>query len=201
EALVATGAPSDYVNAECVSYFKCGGVYESSSTGDTEINVGADRAREMLDAAGYNNEPVLMMAFAGDGGVAPATPVLIEQMKRAGFNVELQYLELNALFERRASRASVEDGGWSGFITFLAGTDVELPATNLYIANTCDPDYAGWSCDEETRALLDQFIQESDIDARVELADRINARSHINLPSVLWGQFIYPTAWNASLEG
>lgn len=197
EALIAQGSPAEFTDPGCTSYFTCGGIYEAATDPGVPLNAGAEKAREMLEAAGYNNEPLLFMGFTGSD---PVPPVLIDQLKRAGFNADIQYFELNALFERRASKAPVTEGGWSGFITFLAGTDVESPATHLYIANSCNPDYAGWSCDEETVALLEQFMAEPDVEKRVALADQINTRSHQNVPAVIWGQYINPTAWRTSLD-
>jgi peptide/nickel transport system substrate-binding protein len=197
EALFAQGAPAEYVMPGCTSYFTCGGPYEAKSDSGTALNAGAAKAREMLRAAGYNNEPLRFMGFAP--ATDPVPPVLVDQLKRAGFNAEIQYFELNALFEKRTSKAPIREGGWSGFMTFLAGTDVESPVTHLYIANSCNPDYPGWSCDQETASLLTAFTRELDPAKRAAIADKISTRSHLTVPAVIWGQYIIPTAWRTSL--
>lgn len=200
DVMTAVGVPESDQNPDCVSVFYCGGPYEGRTGGEEVRNATLEEAKALLAETDYNGEEVVLMSQSGGVGAA-AAPVIAEQLRAAGFNVRLDLMELNTLFERRASKEPVANGGWSAFAVFLGAVDTASPATHLYINNNCNPNYAGWSCDEEMKRLQDEFRAEPDYAKRRELADQINVRAHVNVPAAIWGSYASPIAYRANLEG
>jgi peptide/nickel transport system substrate-binding protein len=200
DVLTAIGVPEGDMDPKCVSIFSCGGPYEARKGGEDMTGDTAEAATALLKEAGYKGEEIVLMAPTG-GDEVVAAPVVVEQLRKVGFNVRLEMMELNTLFDRRATKALVKDGGWSAFMVFLGAGDISSPATHLYINNNCNPDYAGWSCDEEMKKLLDAFRAEPDYEKRRELADQINVRAYANVPAALWGAYTSPIAYRTELSG
>lgn len=199
DVMTAIGVPESDQNPGCVSYFYCGGPYEGRKGGEELQGNTLEKAKALLAESGYKGEEVVLMSQSGGVGAA-AAPIIADQLRSAGFNVRLDLMELNTLFERRASKAAVAEGGWSAFAVFLGAVDTASPATHLYINNNCNPNYAGWSCDQEMKNLQDQFKAEPDYEKRRALADEINVRAHANVPAALWGSYASPIAYRANLE-
>lgn len=201
EVLAGLGAPADMTDADCRSVYTCGSPYASQDGSEAIAQPNTAKAKEMLAATGYKGELLRILAVSDSEIERTAGTVIVAQLKRAGFNVEVEPIEVNTLFTRRKNKEPVDKGGWSAFITFLSGYDLGSPVTAYYIANSCNPNYAGWSCDEETKQLLGKFAAEPDLAKRKEIAARINLRTHATVPYVLWGQFIQPFAYRTSLSG
>lgn len=194
----ALGSIPEFVDPNCIAFFGCTGPYATTRGGEELANPSAEKAKEILKNAGYKGEKILLLNMSGTAEIAG--PVIGDQLKKAGFNVEVQLVEFTSLLQRRTSKATVAEGGWSGFITFLTSVDIESPLTHPYVNNTCNPNYPGWSCDQETQKLLADFAVEPDTAKRKEMANLINARSHINSAAIMWGRFTIPVAYRTSLK-
>ena len=199
DTLAAIGGSGKFVDAKCVSFFGCGGPYTSTKGGEDVEIFDLAKAKALLAASGYKGEKIEMLIVNGTTE-ALAGPAVKSELLQAGFNVDTQVVDIDTLFQRRTSKAPVSDGGWSAFLTYLGAIDVASPVTNLYINNNCNPNYAGWSCDQDMKRDLEAFTAEPDFEKRKALANDVNVRAHINLPAVLWGQFTTPLAYDKKLK-
>ena len=98
------GLPADMTRA-CHSIYMC----DSPGTTDagTEVyhGVGIERARALLHAAGYRNEPVVLLHSASSALLNPMGLVIADQMRQAGFNVDVRTSDYATVAQRRLSRA------------------------------------------------------------------------------------------------
>ena len=200
DALAAIGGTGQFVDAKCVSLFGCGGPYAATKGGEDVVTYNLNKAKSLLKDSGYRGEKILLLVVNGPVETL-AAPAVRNSLAQAGFNVDTQIVELETLFQRRTSKAPLTEGGWSAFITYLGAIDVGSPVTHLYINNNCNPNYPGWSCDEEIKRLIDAFAAEPDFAKRKALASEVNVHAHISLPAALWGQFTTPMAFSNKLKG
>ena len=152
-------------------------------------------AKEELKASGYKGEPVIILEVAGSISQT-ASRVLVQNMKDVGFVVEQQQRDWSTILARRAKKE-----GWSMFPVYSNGTDMFSPLSHFYIANTCSPDYPGWSCDERIPKSLKAFTQASTLEERRRIAADIQAAAYELTPSVMWGQFTIPAGYRGNLKG
>lgn len=91
-----------------------------------------EKAKELLDEAGYNNEPVILVTTEDYPEMYNATLVVHEQLKQAGFNAQVETYDFSTFMEHRANpeqfsmfitsnsynmlpiQLSVLDSGWAG---------------------------------------------------------------------------------------
>lgn len=158
-----------------------------------------DEARKLLAEAGYKGELVDILSPQDDLGNVTA-PVIQQALEEVGFKVRVEQMDLNTLFDRRDSKAPVAEGGWSAFLSYLSAMDTSSPVTHLYLNNNCNPNYPGWSCDEEMRKLQDEFASETDPAKRQALVDAVNVRAQETLPAIIWGVFSQPVAYREALS-
>ncbi len=188
----AAGIPPEFHLKDCKSFWMCGTPLES--TAGTEVarfDIAAARAE--LQAAGYKGEKVIMMEMPTSATTYNPSLVLVDAMKKAGFNVVEESMDWGTLLQRRAKKDT-----WGLFGVYSNGVDMSNPLTHFYVAANCSQ-FPGWSCDESVKPLVDAFIA-ADTDAkRKAVADQIQAAMYKDTPSVMWGQFTVPTAYRSSL--
>lgn len=201
EIQAAIGVPPEYRHPDCLSFFLCNAPYEASAGTEKYRQPSIEKAKAMLKEAGYKGEKIYMLHATNMTNSANAGNVVEDQFRRAGINVEVVLGEWNTILARRNSKEPPEKGGWSTLVTALAGYDIGSPVSHFYIANTCNPNYAGWSCDEPTKKYLEEFAAEPDLAKRKILADKINERSYENLPALIYGQYDQPFAHRAEVSG
>lgn len=197
----AIGLPADMLLPECLSVFMCNSTYSSTAGTENLKNPGVEKAKRLLKEAGYKGEKVVVLHSTDVPTIHLSATVIEELMKQAGFNVEVAASDWSTVAQRRWSKEPTDKGGWSLLPLIWAGHDLGSPLTHYGVAYNCTDGYAGWSCDEETKKLLEQFTVETDLAKRKALADGLQKRVHEDVSVVLWGQYVSPSAYSKSLSG
>jgi len=200
EIMAALGLPEDMYLKRCESLFMCNAPL--SSTAGTEIfrDAGADRAKQLLKQAGYNNEPIVFLHAASSAILNPVGLVVADQLRQAGFNVDFKTSDYATVAQRRFSREPVEKGGWSVVPLISNGIDMVNPLANMGIAYNCIDGQFGWYCDPEQTPLLLQMAQAKP-EERKAIADKLQERFHANVNFILGGQFAGPPVYRSELTG
>ncbi|MBY0335241.1 MAG: ABC transporter substrate-binding protein [Acetobacteraceae bacterium] len=160
-----------------------------------------DRVREALQAAGYRGEPVVVMVPSTSQPNLAVGPVVVDQFRRAGLNIEIFSIEFNAMLQRRNRRDPVAAGGWSGFVTNWAGMDWLNPAGHFSLRGNGDAGWPGWPTMPRMEALRDSWFTAPDLAAQQAIAREMQLEAMREVPFYPLGQYLQPTAWRTSLTG
>jgi peptide/nickel transport system substrate-binding protein len=192
--LQAIGVPDKYRSKSCESFWMCGAPLDTKAGSEgNKFNLAA--AKEELKASGYKGEKVIILEVSGSISQT-ASKLLVQNMRDVGFNVEPQPRDWPTVLARRSKK---ED--WSMFPVYSNGTDMFSPLSHFYVANTCSPDYPGWSCDNRIPDLIKTFTQANTLDERRKIAADIQSVAYDLTPSVMWGQFTIPAGYRDTLKG
>ncbi len=115
----------------CGAFFVCGTPLETEVGAETLVKGnGMAEAKKALAASGYDGTPVVIMA-PGDVTTLKAQPIVVaQQLRDAGFKVDLQATDWQTVVTRRASQKSPKEGGWNMFFTNWVAADVSDPIVN-----------------------------------------------------------------------
>ena len=200
EVMAAMGLPEDMVVPYCGSIYMCNAP-GSTTAGTAALQAaGTERARQLLREAGYRNEPVVFLHAAASALLNPIGLVMSDQLRRAGFNVDLRSTDYAAVAQKRVSRAPVEQGGWSVAPIVLNGVDLVNPLANPLIAYNC-AQYPGWYCVPGLSELSARFSEAATPEERRRLADEMQTVVHDQVTFIPGGQFAGPPAWRSNLTG
>ena len=200
EVMEAMGLPPDLVTPYCGSITMCGTPGTSQAGTDALQAAGTQRAQALLREAGYHGEPVVFLHAQTSALLNPVGLVIADQLRRAGFNVDLRSSDYASVAQHRLSRAPAGQGGWSAAPLVLNGIDLVDPLANPLLTFNCSPVQLGWYCDPEITTLLARY-SEAAAPERRPLADRLQAAAHSDVTFVIGGQFAAPGAWRSSLSG
>ena len=127
--------------------------------------------------------------------------VAADMMQRCGMNVDLQTTDWGSVIQRRASRAPLDKGGWSVFITTFTGLDMSNPASNPALRGNGVNAWFGWPVAPALEALRDQWLSAADAAEQKRIAALIQAQAFVDVPFLPLGQFFQPTTQSKTLEG
>ncbi|MCM2561315.1 ABC transporter substrate-binding protein [Lutimaribacter sp. EGI FJ00015] len=187
----------------CGAMFVCGTPLATDVGSETltEGN-GQDLARELLEEAGYDGTPIVLM-HPTDVGTLRTQPVVVAQaMRDVGFEVDLQAMDWQTLVGRRASQAPVDEGGWHMFATNWVGADVFNPLVNNMV-NGKGPDggWFGWPEVPEIEELRTAYATAETLEEQKEIAAQIQELAYDEGMYAPIGQYFVPSAWTSNLEG
>jgi peptide/nickel transport system substrate-binding protein len=196
----AVGDPSMY--RLCGSMYPCGSPMATDAGSEAVLKSDAEKAKQLLKEAGYNNEPIVIMQATDDTLLSNQNLVTAQALRKIGMNVDLQAMDWATLVSRRALKKPASEGGWHIFQTWFNGPDFLNPVEHVAIGATCDSAWFGWPCDEQIEKMRTEFAQTTDLNRQKELAQKIQERAFEIVTYVPLGTYFAPRAYRADrLEG
>ncbi|EKF44528.1 extracellular solute-binding protein [Nitratireductor indicus C115] len=200
EILQAQFGDADNYQA-CGAIFGCGTTYESDVMADIAIEAQPEKAKALLAEAGYNGETVLLLHVTDNPAMAAVGPVMAQQLRAAGFNVEMQAMDFMTMLSRRASQEAVDKGGWSIFITSWQVPEVSDPVRSYMIVSEGTKGYAGWGDVPAIDQNIQAFLAEPDVAKRKEIAAEIQKIVYEEGIYAPLGQSSRLNAWTNKVDG
>lgn len=197
EAVVGS---KDYYK-ECKTFFTPGSPMSTGAGGQAALGNNLERAKAMLQEAGYKNEKVLLLAPADQPIAYNQCLVTQELLKKLGMNVDLVATDWASFIGRRSNRGLPDQGGWSVFHTLWSGADVLNPALHPLLRSNGSAAWFGWPEDPTLEGLRDQWIATPDAAKQKELAASIEKRAFETVPYAPAGLVQQPMAYRKSLTG
>jgi peptide/nickel transport system substrate-binding protein len=187
----------------CGAFFVCGTPLATEVGGETLIKgSGLAEAKKALAESGYDGTPIVIMA-PGDVVTLKAQPIVVaQQLRDAGFKVDLQATDWQTVVARRASQKPPKEGGWNMFFTNWVGADVMNPIANASIGGRgTKGGWFGWAENAKIEELKDSYARSGSPDEQKKIAAEIQKEAFEQVIYVPLGQYLAPTAWRKSLTG
>ena len=186
---------------ECASVFFCDTAYATDVNTDRVLKRDPEKAKALLEAAGYDGTPVHLMHVTDISTHDIYYSVLKPMLEEAGFVVDNRPSDWATVATRRASKEPVENGGWNVFFTGWGFVDQSNPMTNVYVSGDCENAWFGWACSEELQELRRKFAVAATAEERKALAERMQAITHDLVSYVPVGQAFPSVGIASNLEG
>ncbi len=200
EILAATGF-GEVGRPDCVSMLMCGTPYESTLGSEAIARPSLEKARELLKQAGYANERVVLLHPLDSALLNPFGLVLIDRMKRAGFNLDAQGADWSSIAQRWVRKNPLDRGGWSVVPVVYTGFDMADPLANLGMGYNCTGNQPWGYCEPAMTPLIERFEAEGDPAKRKQIGADLNRIAIEQATFPIAGQFRAPAAWRAELRG
>lgn len=201
EAFLRTQVGAPGLTRYCKSMFPCGTPFESEATGEYTGVANPQKAKALLQEAGYKGEPVVLMRPAENGTIGKLPLVAKQQLEQAGFKVDLQAMDWQTLVGRRAKKDAPAAGGWSLFLTSWTASDILNPLTMAMMNATGDKGWFGWQDDPKLEDLKKQFAAAATMADKKRLAEAAQLRAFETVTHVPVGQYNQPAAVRKGVTG
>lgn len=166
----------------------------------TEVKDYTALSQELIDA-GYAGERIVLLSTADYPAINAFGEVCADMMRKLGMNVDLVVQDWATIAQRMASKADLENGGYSAYCNFVAGAGTFNTAAHTFLRSNGEGAYYGWpdipAIEELRAAWLDAKTREE----QAEIGRQIQAIALEEVPFVPLGLFYFPTAYHTNLEG
>ncbi|MVW71324.1 MULTISPECIES: ABC transporter substrate-binding protein [unclassified Bordetella] len=185
----------------CPAVFGCGGPYESDIGGDKLVKGNPEKAAALLKEAGYDGTPVVILMPSDNPTTAPIMQVTAQQLRKAGFKVDLQAMDWQTVLNRRASHEPASKGGWNIFGTFTVVPDIRDPLSFMGVAANGTKAWFGWPDVPEIEKRRAEFARTNDPATLKRLANEIQELVIDEGVIVPLGQFSNLNATGKQIKG
>ena len=197
EEIMQGYGPSDLWST-CASLWSCGTFFANEDlAGDRYSTNNVELAKQLLDEAGYDGEPITLLDPADYPTIHPISIVLNEQLKRAGVNVDYRVVdwatEVQLILAPSDSTAVDE---WDIAPTWMSSWAF-LPLANGALRQNG----LGYYNSEAMEELRAKFSRESDLNELKNIADDMQRVFFDEVPYVHLGNFFQLRAMNKDLGG
>lgn len=200
DVMAGLGVPADMYRV-CYSIYMCGNSGSSDAGTEYSREAGPKAAQKLLKEAGYKGEPVVFLHAGTSALLNPVGSVIADQMKQAGFNIDVRTSDYATVAARRLKKSPGADGGWGVTPMVMTGIDLLNPLAQQMVSLNCMENNPGWYCDPAMNDLLKVYSQASIPADSNKYRDEIQAVFHKNVNYVLAGQFAAPPAYRSDLKG
>jgi len=187
------GNPEFYL--ECAAMFVCDTPLATDAGGEIALESDFAASKALLDAAGYDGTPVVLMHSTDLQVLTNLAPVAAQLLRRGGFEVDMQSMDWQTLVSRRARKDAPDQGGWNAFMTAWVAADVMNPIAAAGFNTAGDDAWFGWPEDARIEELRDQFARETDLEKQKALAEEIQVRALEVGTHMHAGQYFVPMAY------
>lgn len=162
-----------------------------SSAGSEYYNQNnAERALELAEKAGYNNEPIRWVTTNEYPAYYTTALVAAYQLEQIGFNVDLQVVDWATVVQKRADPKEYD----------LFSTAFGIPWDPVLFLGF-SPTWPGWYVSEEKDQLVAALRTESDFDKRMEIWDELQHLFWVDVPMLKFGDYFLLHIHRAEVEG
>jgi peptide/nickel transport system substrate-binding protein len=193
------GNPAYYKT--CPAMFVCDTPFATDAGAEVLMTSDFERSKQLLDEAGYDGTPVVLMQSTTLPVLTNMAPVTKSLLEQGGFKVEMQAMDWQTLVTRRTKKDPANQGGWNVFHTFSVSADALNPISNSYFAANGDKAWFGWPTDPEMEKLRDAYARETDPAKSKALAEAAQLRAMETGQFGWLGQWYGPGARRANVTG
>jgi peptide/nickel transport system substrate-binding protein len=156
--------------------------------------------RQALALAGYHGEKIVVLVPTDVQEVRALSLAGVDQLHRAGVNVDVQEMELGAAARRRQHQGPPDKGGWNAFFGFL---DRSLPSINPYGNRLIRADglaaYDGWPTSPRIEALRAAWLDAAKLDEQRRICTELQLQLWQDVPYIPMGEYWQSTAYRKDL--
>ena len=186
----------------CGSFFGCGTpMTNDENTGWYKQGQDIGKAKELFQKAAYDGRPVVVLQATDHYLANPAGLFAAQWLRQAGVNVDLAAADWGALVTRRAVKKPPAEGGWNIFSTTVTGITFADPIAFTGQAANGEKAWFGWPTDELQEKLRNDWATAPAVEARKEIAKKLQANGWNYVPHVILGQFFRNSAWRKNVTG
>jgi peptide/nickel transport system substrate-binding protein len=153
-----------------------------------------------LAHAGYNGEKAVVLAPTDVQEIRALSLAGVDQLRRAGMNVDLQEMEMGTAMRRRQSQGAPDKGGWNAYFGLI---DRSLPNTNPYGNVLIRADglaaFDGWPTSPRIEALRAAWLDAASLDDQRRICTELQMQLWQDVPYIPMGEYWQSTAYRKDL--
>ena len=196
----AVGDPDLYLK-HCGAFFMCGSENETSAGLEGLRKPNLEKAKQLFKEAGYKGESIVVLQPTDRPQYNAATMVLIQQLRKAGLNVQPKAADWSTISSLRTKKDPPGKGGWHLFLTSHGGPEPATPVGNVWFNSRCERANPGWPCDPTLMDLVEKRAGPLTKKEQRKILDDIQIRAWRPYPMCPMAEYFQPVAVRSNVRG
>lgn len=185
----------------CAAVMGCGNPNGDEYGAEWVVNADMEKARSLLEEAGYDGTPVVVLHPADIAMVAPQPIVVADALRQAGFNVEVKTMDWQSVATQQSNQEPPEEGGWNIFATYSILATSGDPFGNTTLAAAGRESWAGWPDVPEIEERRMDYARAADAEEQKAIAAELQKLAIDEGVVGPLGQFRIPAAYRSTWTG
>jgi peptide/nickel transport system substrate-binding protein len=152
-----------------------------------------------LAKAGYRGERIVVLGVTGTGNIAPMSEVGVDQLRKAGMNIDLQVMDAATMSNRVLNRETRDKGGWDVHFNLLEGLFNANPATNYALRGDGKTGLPGWPVSPGLEASRAAWLDTADFASQKRISEQMQMLLWQDVPYIPLGHWVPLTAHRRDL--
>ena len=157
--------------------------------------------KAMLDKAGYDGSPVVLMHPTDQLIYNATTLVAAEAFRKVGIKLDEQMTDWGTIVQRRTSKAPLDKGGWSMFPAGAPGPEYVDPLLANTLRSNGAKAWFGWPDDPKLEAAYEAWIDAPTETERHKYEADFQLAAFTSVPTIPLGQYLPKAAWRSNVTG
>ena len=160
-----------------------------------------EKAKQAVRDSGYKGERIVVLSATTIPSIWNMAQVANDVLKRIGLNIDVVAVEWGTVVQRRASRETIDKGGWNIFYTYLGGAGNLSPAGMSAQRGNGTAAWFGWPTMPKVEELREAWFEAPNLEAQRELVRQMQADIWKEVPYANLGSYVGFTGYHNFLKG
>jgi peptide/nickel transport system substrate-binding protein len=150
--------------------------------------------------AGYHGEKLVMLHTTDQPFYNLATLVVLDSLKRVGVEVEDQAMDWGTTLQRRSSKAALDKGGWSLFVSVTPVPEYRDPLLGSLLRGNGKDAWIGWPDIPEMETAYNAWLDAETPEEQTALERKIQLIAIDAVPFIPLGRYLPRAAWSKGIS-
>ncbi len=155
--------------------------------------------KAMLAASGYKGEKLILLHTSDQPFYNAATQVVADALGRVGINLDDQVMDWGTVLQRRASKAPLDKGGWSLFVSVTPVPEYRDPLLGSLLRGNGKDAWIGWPDVPRIEAAYGTWLDTADEAEKTKLEREISLAAYESVPFIPLGRYMPRAAWSKGI--
>jgi peptide/nickel transport system substrate-binding protein len=156
--------------------------------------------KALLADAGYHGERLVMLHTTDQPFYNLATLVVLDSLKRVGVEVDDQAMDWGTTLQRRGSKAPLDKGGWSLFVSVTPVPEYRDPLLGSLLRGNGKDAWIGWPDIPEMEVAYNAWLDAETEAEQTALERKIQLIAIDRVPFIPLGRYLPTVAWSTRLS-
>jgi peptide/nickel transport system substrate-binding protein len=159
-----------------------------------------DELKAMLAESGYQGERLVLLHTTDQPFYNTASLVVADALGKIGMHIEDQAMDWGTVLQRRASKAALDKGGWSLFVSVTPVPEYRDPLLGSLLRGNGKDAWIGWPDIPRIETAYNAWLDAADPAEQTRLEREIQLAAIESVPFIPLGRYMPRVAWSKNLS-
>ena len=164
------------------------------------IHKSVAQVKKMLADSGYAGEKLVLLHTSDQPFYNAATLIVADSFRKVGIAIDDQVMDWGTVLQRRSSKAPLDKGGWSLFVSVTPVPEYRDPLLGSLLRGNGKNAWIGWPDIPQIETAYNAWLDTGDEAEKTRLERDIQLAAFEYVPFIPLGRYMPRVAWNKRIS-